>query len=333
MPWNAESVLLARETIARLLEEIRLADYLFGVEPTEGGWEVRVECRCRAGSYSTRFGLETGVVQACQRDPHARRRLRAFLRERLGDCTRTPAAREQARRTRTDTSPDIAGADVSTLGGISEYSSTAGGCQPSAPGLLSGRTGPGHPMTHFDAPDPLRRELYWYALEEATQDPHPPDEDLAPAEEAALHLEVVSDARGAGAQAEVAEVPVSSIMSRHVRAVQPDATVPEVVQLFAEYAVQQAPVVDGGRLIGLVSFRDVARVGWTGANASRAGRNSATAREIMQPHPVAVRSDTTVRHAANLFSDGILHALPVVSDRDRLVGIVTSTDLIRYLAQ
>ncbi|TLD40129.1 MAG: CBS domain-containing protein [Candidatus Jettenia ecosi] len=43
--------------------------------------------------------------------------------------------------------------------------------------------------------------------------------------------------------------------------------------------------------------------------------------------------NSTVRKAAHLLSDGVFHSLPVVDKDNNLIGIITSTDLIRYLAR
>jgi hypothetical protein len=184
MNWTVHDVVSARDMLARLFEEIGLADYLFGVEPVERGWQVRVECRCRDGSHATSFGVAGDALTLAHDNLVARRGVRRFLSEKLGDCIR--AARSAADLAE-DFEDEDEPTDVSTLGSLSEFSSTAGGMQrsrtSSAPPAFET-----HRMSHVDGPDATRGELHWYALEQATQDPHPRAVDLECAEEAALHL-------------------------------------------------------------------------------------------------------------------------------------------------
>lgn len=57
--------------------------------------------------------------------------------------------------------------------------------------------------------------------------------------------------------------------------------------------------------------------------------HSITLEQAMQKDPVTLLHDGFVRHAAEILVDGDFHSLPVVSS-GKLVGIVTSTDLIKY---
>ena len=58
--------------------------------------------------------------------------------------------------------------------------------------------------------------------------------------------------------------------------------------------------------------------------------HTVTLEEVMKKDPVSVSAHGSVRDAAEMLANGEFHAVPVV-DGKRLVGIVTSTDLIRYL--
>ena len=56
-----------------------------------------------------------------------------------------------------------------------------------------------------------------------------------------------------------------------------------------------------------------------------------TIEQLMQKEPVSVRENAPIREAAEVLVHRNFHSLPVVSDGHKLVGLVTSTDLIRYL--
>jgi CBS domain-containing protein len=53
----------------------------------------------------------------------------------------------------------------------------------------------------------------------------------------------------------------------------------------------------------------------------------------MKKNLVTIEINDTLRKAAHLLSDGMFHSLPVIDKDNNLIGIITSTDLIRYLAE
>jgi len=92
-------------------------------------------------------------------------------------------------------------------------------------------------------------------------------------------------------------------------------------------------VEEGGRLVGIVSDRDLRQVILEPAiqeqlgNMSRA-LNILTVRHIMTWGVVSVRPDTDIRRAAQMLREQRISALPVV-EGDRLVGMLTATDIIQ----
>jgi CBS domain-containing protein len=122
-------------------------------------------------------------------------------------------------------------------------------------------------------------------------------------------------------------------MTRDVAVVGPNAPLSEVRRVFAQQPVHHVPVVSGDRLLGLISIVDLLSL-WSN-QAATSEADDRRARHIMQTRPTVVtaRERTTIAEAAQMLSEGAFHALPVVDADDRLMGILTSTDLIRYLAQ
>jgi len=228
---------------------------------------------------------------------------------------------------------DDDGVDLSTLAAMSEYSSTSGGSQQSQPAVLL-PPAPEHAMSHFDTPNMLRTELYWYALEQATADPHPPDSDLPPAEIAAMHL-VADDGEEPrdpddDRTRRTSDARVSEIMARDVPSIAPNASMAQVGALFARLGLHHLPVTDDERLVGVISSNDLLQLRIEPLRRSR--RNGRLQARHLMTEPVAVRADASLREAAATLCEGACHALPVVDADQRLVGTVTSTDLIRLLA-
>ena len=112
---------------------------------------------------------------------------------------------------------------------------------------------------------------------------------------------------------------VRDVMTRRLVVIGPDTSCDKARSIMDEYRVRHLPVMADGRLIGMVSDRDV-RSAVRNAPATVAGR-------IMTSDPVTVTSETRIEHAARIMLDGRFGSLPVVDGH--LVGIVTYTDLLR----
>lgn len=130
--------------------------------------------------------------------------------------------------------------------------------------------------------------------------------------------------------------PVSRIMSTQVATVHHGEPVSKVRQLVKERGVHHIPVVNGDQLIGIVSFSDILRISFGDAFATDERTVDATLdhtlklEDIMAKDPVCLQENATIREAAEILAQGNFHAIPVVHGH-KLVGIVTSTDLIKYL--
>lgn len=107
------------------------------------------------------------------------------------------------------------------------------------------------------------------------------------------------------------------------------ATIEEALTLFESEDLHHLPVVDDGRLTGLISSADLMKCYLLEGGADAA--KSASVRAIMAKNPVTLDSSATLRDAALKLSAGGFHALPVVEEDGTLVGIVTSSDLIEHL--
>jgi CBS domain-containing protein len=96
-------------------------------------------------------------------------------------------------------------------------------------------------------------------------------------------------------------------------------------------------VLDRGVLVGIVSTTDLARVSlgaWVQDEETEKAwlDSSFRIRDLMTWEPQFVRVDEDIRVAADKLSSGSFHSLPVLDDGDRLVGIITSTDILRMVA-
>ena len=115
---------------------------------------------------------------------------------------------------------------------------------------------------------------------------------------------------------------VRTYMSRNLLSVQPRDTITEVAQRMVEREVGAVLVLDGGRLVGIMTERDLMRA------VARGLHGDAVVAEYMTKDPETVEHDDTTQHAAVLMIHGGFRHLPVV-EGDAVVGILSIRDLMR----
>lgn len=130
--------------------------------------------------------------------------------------------------------------------------------------------------------------------------------------------------------------PISNIMTKQPMTVHTGQKVSEVRRLMADQRFHHVPVVSGEKLLGLISASDVLAIRVDGVGADDRAMDAYldqqfTIEAIMHKDLKTLKTTDTVRDAATALAEGSFHALPVVDAEQQLRGIVTSTDLVRYL--
>lgn len=131
---------------------------------------------------------------------------------------------------------------------------------------------------------------------------------------------------------------VRSIMQTKVVTVSDEDSLSTVEDIMTLGHVRHMPVVSCGKLVGVVSERDLLRVSLSnltdfGSAARKAFLHVVELKRVMSAPPVTVRANETVRTAARIMAERKIGCLPVVSEGSgELVGLVTETDVLRHFA-
>jgi acetoin utilization protein AcuB len=131
---------------------------------------------------------------------------------------------------------------------------------------------------------------------------------------------------------------VTRWMSKSVFTTRPDRKLFEAVDLMAEHRIRHVPVVDGDRLVGILSDRDVRNALPRGADlrsnvdADCRASLSRPAGEVMTRHPFTIPHDFSIHEAAEIMCREKISALPVIED-GRMTGILSAEDLLWALMQ
>ncbi len=143
-------------------------------------------------------------------------------------------------------------------------------------------------------------------------------------------------------------VPVTEAMASPVFTVDPEIGLLDLMRIFVTAGISGAPVVDAsGKAIGVVSKTDLLRELYDQAGSAtsalldaarleatpEAAEKACRARDIMTGNPVVVTEDTSLGQAAALMAEEHLHRVFVVDRKGALTGVLSSSDIVHWLAR
>jgi len=114
---------------------------------------------------------------------------------------------------------------------------------------------------------------------------------------------------------------IHDVMHKQVRTIAPDAAVSLAKELFRRYDIRHLVVVEGKLVAGMISDRDLLDVS-----------GDPPVKSVMTHPAVTITPDETIRKGAALMTGHNIGSLPVM-DNGKLVGIVTSFDLLLLIAK
>jgi CBS domain-containing membrane protein len=136
----------------------------------------------------------------------------------------------------------------------------------------------------------------------------------------------------------IKDTSIASIMTKNVITLNVTDTLTKAEGLFKKHNIRHIPVVNGNVILGILSYTDLLRISYADAVdedeqiVDVTVYNMFSIEQVMAKNLVTVNPDTPIKEVAEILASKEFHAIPIV-EGDLLVGIVTTTDLIKYLIE
>lgn len=128
--------------------------------------------------------------------------------------------------------------------------------------------------------------------------------------------------------------PISKIMSNDIITINKTQSIREVSEIIRDKNIRHVPVVSGEKIIGMLSKVDLQKISFVntvdGDELTTALYDGLNIEQVMTKDVKVVQKNDTFYDVATILSKNEFHSLPVL-ENEKLVGIVTTTDLIKYL--
>lgn len=131
-------------------------------------------------------------------------------------------------------------------------------------------------------------------------------------------------------------VPVSKIMSTNLVRLHLNDDLTKAESLFKHHKIRHIPVVKGNKILGILSYTDLLRISFADAVddeeevVDTTVYNMFSVEQVMVKKVTTIAPETSIKEAAEILTHHDFHSLPVC-EGDLLVGIVTTTDLLRFM--
>jgi len=129
---------------------------------------------------------------------------------------------------------------------------------------------------------------------------------------------------------------VENWMNPNVITVDADDSMLDATKLLKEHNIRHLPVLEKGKLVGVITDRDLKRAAPSDATALEAHEllyliANIKVREIMTRNPITVPYNYTIEEAAELLLQARISGMPVVNKDGDVIGTITQTDLFKVL--
>ncbi len=131
---------------------------------------------------------------------------------------------------------------------------------------------------------------------------------------------------------------VGNIMTKNLVKLNLKDSLSKAEALFKKNKIKHLPVVSGDKIVGMLSYSDLLRISFADATDESGDYVESTVydmfslEQVMTSKVVCVNTEDSIKEVAEILAAKHFHALPVI-ENDKIVGIVTSTDIINYFLQ
>lgn len=131
--------------------------------------------------------------------------------------------------------------------------------------------------------------------------------------------------------------PISHVMAEDLITVTTQNTFSEVRAIMRDNLIHHLPVVEGKKLVGIISRIDILK--YTNSEAfvddndetAKSLDHSVSVSDLMTQDVLTLKNTDVVKHAVEILTKQSFNSIPVVNDQQELVGIITTKDLLHYL--
>ncbi|MBU0698161.1 MAG: CBS and ACT domain-containing protein [Pseudomonadota bacterium] len=129
---------------------------------------------------------------------------------------------------------------------------------------------------------------------------------------------------------------VKNWMTTSVITIKADDSMEHAIKLLKQHDIRMLPVMDKGKIVGIVTDRDIKRASASDATSLEIHElhyliSKIKVKEIMSKDPITVPMDYTVEETAEVLLKHKISGMPVVDLYGQMVGIITKSDLFRIL--
>ncbi len=145
------------------------------------------------------------------------------------------------------------------------------------------------------------------------------------------------------------KIPVGDVMTKDVVTVNKDVNIHEVARVLSENKISGAPVIDeGNHVIGVVTERDILYISGMRKHHTfkdilryvlgeplprRKNRDRDIVEEIMTSPAITTKPDADIKEVAMILDERRIKRLPVVDNKNKLVGIISRADIVRFIGK
>ena len=134
----------------------------------------------------------------------------------------------------------------------------------------------------------------------------------------------------------IGNIKVKEIMTADVISVHDNQNLSAVARIFRENTIHHVPVLKGKKPVGIISTQDIFKLIFDFDSTDTRMLDTLLdhtykIKDVMTGKLVIFDEDSSLKDAAKILSDGSLHSIMIVNAKGDLTGIVTTTDLVRFL--